>query len=194
MHRPPSSLTMLWQRAASRAEPEGAACRLQGSKLLQRPCAGCACHWGRGEALSSALTCPVCLPSPGCPSTAWWLGTSLWQGQGQSVPGSSRRLCLELKPHICPEVRLGRCGMVAGWSSLGLQRLAITLGSTQRCTAAAPDCSFLSKRERKSISAKSRLGLCLKPLSKEPCLNVIAPLLLQGENTLYCSFFLGKLR
>lgn len=78
----------------------------------------------------------------------------------------------------CPEVRLGPDSVVAGWDSLGLQRLVITPGSTWRCAVTASDCSCLSKRGRKSISAKSRLGLCLKPLSKEPCLNVIAPLLL----------------
>lgn len=96
--------------------------------------------------------------------------------------------CLELKPCTCPRARLGWCCVGAGWSSLGSESCHHSWQHPRvRCC-----CSqlFLSVQERKkkSISAKSRLGLCLKPLSKEPCLNVIAPLLLQWENTLYCSF------
>jgi len=148
---------------------------------------GQSCFRRRGRSSEPGSCRPVCPSSPR-------LGTGPWQGAGQSTPGSSHWVALlELKPCPCPEGRLGPRAVAAGWSSLGLQRLGIVPGSTQRCTAAAPGCSFLSKRERKSISAKSRLGLCLKPLSKELCLNVIAPLLLQGENTLYCSLFLGRL-
>lgn len=167
-----SSLTMLRQRA----EPEGAACGLRGPELLQAPGAGCVLL---GQGRSSEL----CSHPPHVP-----------HGSGRACRELTPavRLCSELQPRTWPKVGLGWCG-VAGWGSLDLRTLAVTPGSTRRCAAAAPDCCFLSKRERKSISAKSRLGLCLKPLSKEPFLNVIAPLLLQGENTLYCSLFLGKL-
>ena len=148
------------------------------------------CVAGAGEKLLALLP-----PAP-CSSPAWLSGSVPTPDVGQGgACWAAHAGCTVLLEAEAPYLSRSQAGALWGgsWSSLGLQRLAIAPGSTWRCAAAAPNCSFLSKRERKSISAKSRLGLCLKPLSKEPCLNVIAPLLLQGENTLYCSLFLGKL-
>lgn len=143
---------------------------------------------GQGRSFELCSQLPHVPPQP-------WLP---WHGQHQPAAGARAELSGQRTPAVRLYLQLKPCTLSQSQAgvvlySLVLQRLAITLGSTQRCDAAAPNCFFLSKRERKSISAESRLGLCLKPLSEEPCLNVIAPLLLQGENILYCSLFLGKL-
>lgn len=122
-----------------------------------------------------------------------WLDTSPQEEQGQGWAAHTSPVAPFGADVPCgsPPEPVPRSGCVGPGAEGGSP---FTSGSARPCTAAAPGRLLSGQdRKKKNISAKPRLGLCLKPLSKEPCLNVIAPLLLQGENTLHCSLFLGKL-